>query len=293
MAGQQFFDILAMSTKGTKGPANAVRLAADAAGVVYSSVKGAPFALFGSGGFGDDVSVTKANASGISRTISEWISAYTDNVNLTEDSKFTLRLLRNGSQVDIMVVDSADLALQINNANSSLTTYGMRVNSTGTQAIIGGSINGTNAGSMRFGSGGDLNLVSNGANISFYTGGDFGVGALLASFVPGVGITFNTRLLGKRSATTTAAALTITLPTDAFTYPVSVGTGTINAIAQAGWVAGAWGMLDVASGVTLTHNVAGAGGSVPILTPTAASIVTASKRSFLFSYDGSNFILAG
>lgn len=46
MAGQQFYDILAMDTLGTKGPANSVRLMADATGIVWISSKGAAKAFF-------------------------------------------------------------------------------------------------------------------------------------------------------------------------------------------------------------------------------------------------------
>jgi hypothetical protein len=43
MSAQQFYDLLAMGTKGAKGPSNVLRFAVDAAGVIWVSAKGAPF----------------------------------------------------------------------------------------------------------------------------------------------------------------------------------------------------------------------------------------------------------
>jgi hypothetical protein len=77
------------------------------------------------------------------------------------------------------------------------------------------------------------------------------------------------------------------------TQPVTVGTGTLNSINMGanGWAAGFRGSLVVPSGVTITHGVAGTGAT--ILTPTGASIVTTTKRSFACSYDGTNLIIEG
>jgi len=43
MSGQQFHDVLAMTTIGAKGPANATRIAADGGGGLRMSIKGAPY----------------------------------------------------------------------------------------------------------------------------------------------------------------------------------------------------------------------------------------------------------
>ena len=75
MAGQQFFDVLAMATKGTKGPTNATRIAADQNGVLYQSIKGGPFGVLG--GAASSELALLARSAGIMGT-SEWAANFDD-----------------------------------------------------------------------------------------------------------------------------------------------------------------------------------------------------------------------
>ena len=88
-----------------------------------------------------------------------------------------------------------------------------------------------------------------------------------------------------------AAATTITLGTGGNTFPISAGTGTINSIVATNWQAGSRIVLECASGITITNNVAGTGATV--LTSTGASIVTTFTRMIPLTYNGTNWITEG
>jgi hypothetical protein len=88
-----------------------------------------------------------------------------------------------------------------------------------------------------------------------------------------------------------AVATTITLGTDGNVFPLTVGTGTLNSIVATNWQAGSRIVLECASGITITNNVAGTGAT--ILTSTGASIVTAFTRCIPATYNGTNWITEG
>lgn len=247
-------------------------------------------------GFGPDVAVQLANGSGTLKTIWEQILAYTDNTNLSEDSSMAIKLLRAGAQADVLTAYGDNIAgqpaLWVRSANTNYLVPVLRVESSGANgAVMGFYQGGTWLGGARGDNSGGMNWVALGGH-HFYYGGDFGAGALALDLTVTTGMLPQGRVQPK-NASSTAVATSVTLNTDGGTFPLTVGTGTLNALATASWVAGGWGILTVPSGVTITHNVAGAGGTAPILTPTAASIVTTSKRAFLFEYDGTNFVIVG
>jgi len=65
MAGERYVDILAGPM--VKGPGNAVRIAADVQGVLWQSIKGAPFSTLGGGGGADSPAMAALLARGYTR----------------------------------------------------------------------------------------------------------------------------------------------------------------------------------------------------------------------------------
>lgn len=115
-------------------------------------------------------------------------------------------------------------------------------------------------------------------------------GTTFLSCVSTTGVLFPFRACNNRGAGI-AAATTITLGTGGNTFPVSAGTGTINSIVATNWQAGSRIVLECASGITITNNVAGTGATV--LTSTGASIVTTFTRAIPLVYNGTNWITEG
>ncbi len=91
-----------------------------------------------------------------------------------------------------------------------------------------------------------------------------------------------------------ASATTITLGTDGNFFTVA-GATTINGIVTAGWQAGSQVILELPSGLTVTHNSGAPGaGAAPILFPSGANLVTTAVTLLLLAYDGTNWVgLAG
>jgi hypothetical protein len=78
MAGaEQFVDIFAMGTKGVRGPTNVDRIAVDAAGLVWISIKGAPYVQFGGFGASSDLG-TLVNRSASIMGANSWAYEFDD-----------------------------------------------------------------------------------------------------------------------------------------------------------------------------------------------------------------------
>lgn len=119
MAGQQFFDVLAMGSIGAKGPTNVVRIAADAAGNLKTSVKGGAFTPIG-GGFGADTIVPLPNSALANVSAWESIISLTSNTPSSEASQWVGKYLKAGAQVTVFTWTPDTLKLESTTAMLSL-----------------------------------------------------------------------------------------------------------------------------------------------------------------------------
>lgn len=255
MAGQQFVDVLAMATLGTKGPTNAVRIAADAAGNLKASVKGGAFAAISAGGFGSDTIVQMLNNVPALVNALELVLAMPATAPGTEFATWLIRLIGSGVLTDI-----ASFSWTGSNANPRFflgdapSARGLiRVGNSNLQITMGVL---------------QLDISSNGS------------------------ATWACRVIeGRGAGTISVNTLTLSVFGNLTTVP---GTPTIQGIVTSGYTAGYSGRLELASGSTIVHNSGAPGaGAVAILTPTAANIVTASARVIPVSYNGTNWFVDG
>jgi hypothetical protein len=118
--------------------------------------------------------------------------------------------------------------------------------------------------------------------IQFLIGGAAVLNLIATQLQPSVDIAMQAkRIMGARGAPIAVAA-SITLGTDGNSFPLTVGTGTLNAINVNSMPAGTWFVLELATGITITHNVGGTGATIQ--TSSAASIVAPALGRAVWCY---------
>jgi hypothetical protein len=235
--------------------------------VQVSNDGGQTFAALG-GGFGSDTIVQIPNSLAALKNALELLNEYRVNTSGSEESRWRVFLAVAGAQAD--------------KATAGTEAGGYEFSS-GLPMVYVGPLADT-AGLRKSGAGGTttVDFLANGTAIASITAS----GNFLNVHGPFAAENQIRNSVSGSVAVATTIAWGITNIT-----PVTVGTGTLNSINMTGWVAGSRLLMICPSGVTITHNVAGTGAT--ILTPTGASIVTASKRAIPMYYDGTNVIVEG
>ncbi len=77
-------------------------------GTLESAVAGGAWGSLGGGGFGSDVLVSLPNAAAVDKTVSEWISAYSNSAAGAEQSTVTIKVLYGGVQEIAFKIDGLD-----------------------------------------------------------------------------------------------------------------------------------------------------------------------------------------
>jgi len=260
-----------------------------------SDDNGQTFGPFSSGGgFSSDTIVQLPNSLAALVNALELILQLSPNTAGSEVSNWVIKLLRAGAQAQVAKFDGGNVTLEVNPASSVLGTPSVKVNPVaGAAPSVGFFANGATIGYVRGDGAANMNVEALGNNLGLYVDGQQGTGTpviLLVGAAGGHAIQMLGRMEGNRGAPI-AVATTITLGADGPSFPLTVGTGTLNSIVATNWRAGSWALLECASGITITHNVAGTGAT--ILTNTGASIVTARTQLVWAYYNGTNWIAMG
>jgi hypothetical protein len=118
--------------------------------------------------------------------------------------------------------------------------------------------------------------------LQFFHGNNLALNFFNSQMQPSYDIAMQSKRIFSARGAPIAVATSITLGTDGNAFPLTAGTGTLNAIGVNGMAAGTWFILECASGITITHNVAGTGATVT--TTTLASIVTSGTGRAVWCY---------
>lgn len=248
----------------------------------------------GAGGFSSDTVIQLPNSALALVNALELILQLNPNTAGLEVSNWIIKLLRAGAQAQVAKFDGGNTSLEVNPAGSALGTPSVKVNPVaGATPSIGFFANGATIGYVHGDGAANMYIEALGNNLALYTDGQQGTGTaiiLLTGSAGGRAIQLMGRMEGNRGAAI-AVAPTIALGIDGPSFPLTVGSGTLNSIVATNWRAGSWALLECAAGITITHNVAGTGAT--ILTNTGASIVTARTQLVWVYYNGTNWIAMG
>jgi hypothetical protein len=273
-------------------PPNTTRIASPG-GVLSASHDGGPYAPIGAGGGGgntitiDDAGTNNQPDAFLVRHTTSGTAAVdfgltTDIVELEAASGNVLRV---GKTVYREVAATPDASVYVR-ADHYLLSQGLLAPFVAYQFIAGSALNPF----MAFGDPTTPYGIARATNQMQIFVGDLAINFTTAQAILTRALIMSGRAIqGNRSATPTAVATTITLPTDGNMFPLTAGAGTLNSIVATGWQAGTEIILDCAAGITITHNTAGTGAT--ILTSSLASIVTSGTgRAVRCCYNGTNWL---
>jgi hypothetical protein len=249
-----------------QGDGHSIEIGTAAGALVQSLDGGADSALGGGGGFGSDTIVQVLNSN--ATLVNAWESIVSLDLATAgnEEALWMLKMMQSGAPIFWGGFGFTA------GGNFPTLFFGPSANGDGMRGLVGSHA---------------LQVLISGTNVLQIVGTAF-------QFQPGVGLTLQGRLQEGRAGNT-ASATTLTLPTNPAgnLFPIT-GTTTVNGITTSGWQAGSRFILELPSGITITHNSgAPGGGAVAIQLNAAANLTTARVTMLELVYNGTFFYQVG
>lgn len=249
--------------------------------------------------FGPDTTIKLPNSSAVLVNAWQQIVTLSTNTPGSEASQVVLKLLVAGAQTTLITITSTTItfvpALGITSGNQS--NPGIFFNAEtglGIYRVGGGSIGFAGSGApLAFMSTGILNIVGSNAQLQLSSAGT-GISVSTASLSLNAGSTFhvfvNAARFQQAKGSNVAATQPLVLGTDG-NYFVITGTTGIQGIVTTKWLAGAKLSLELASGITITHNAGAPGASAAaILLRAGANLTTSATYVLELYFNGTNWI---